>query len=206
MKNNIEKLSPKRFSKMSKIGNAAVKLFNERGYLETTMDEISSAAKMSKGGIYHYFLTKSEILFFILNNFMDLLLEGLEEKLDGVEGDLEKIKFLIYRHIEYHTKYPSVSKTLLQQGHLLRSEYKTIAEKEKKYYQLVASVLSDFWGGRIEKERLTAITFTLFGMCNWIYSWYNPKGPVTAQELSEIIYQIFTRGIDQSPIFKKPKN
>ena len=191
---------------MSKIGNAAVKLFNERGYLETTMDEISSAAKMSKGGIYHYFLTKSEILFFILNNFMDLLLEGLEEKLDGVEGDLEKIKFLIYRHIEYHTKYPSVSKTLLQQGHLLRSEYKTIAEKEKKYYQIVASVLSDFWGGRIEKERLTAITFTLFGMCNWIYSWYNPKGPVTAQELSEIIYQIFTRGIDQSPIFKKPKN
>ena len=137
---------------------------------------------------------------------MDLLLEGLEEKLDGVEGDLEKIKFLIYRHIEYHTKYPSVSKTLLQQGHLLRSEYKTIAEKEKKYYRMVASVLSDFWGGRIEKERLTAITFTLFGMCNWIYSWYNPKGPVTAQELSEIIYQIFTRGIDQSPILKKPKN
>jgi AcrR family transcriptional regulator len=206
MKSNIKKLSPKRFDKMVKIGNAAVKLFNERGYLETTMDEISSAAKMSKGGIYHYFLTKSEILFFILNNFMDLLLEGLGEKLEKVEGNLEKIKFLIYRHIEFHTKYPSVSKTLLQQGHLLRSEYKTIAEKEKKYYQMVASVLSDFWGGRIEKERLTAITFTLFGMCNWIYSWYNPKGPVTAQELSEIIYQIFTRGIDQGPILKKPKN
>jgi AcrR family transcriptional regulator len=203
MKNNIKKLSPKRLGKMSKIGNAAVKLFNERGYLETTIDEISLAAKMSKGGIYHYFLTKSEILFFILNNFMDLLLEGLEEKLDGVEGDLEKIKFLIYRHIEYYTKYPSVSKTLLQQGHLLRSEYKTIAEKEKKYYQLVASVLSDFWGGRIEKERLTAITFTLFGMCNWIYSWYNPKGPVPVQELSEIIYQIFTRGIGQGPLLKK---
>jgi AcrR family transcriptional regulator len=195
MKDNLKKISPKRFSKMVKIGNAAVKLFNEKGYLETTMDEISSAAKMSKGGIYHYFLTKSEILFFILNNFMDLLLEGLEEKLEGVEGDLEKIKFLIYRHIEFHTKYPSVSKTLLQQGHLLRSEYKTIAEKEKKYYHIVASVLSDFWGGRMRKERLTAITFTLFGMCNWIYSWYNPKGPVTAQELSEIIYRIFTRGI-----------
>jgi AcrR family transcriptional regulator len=206
MENNLKKRNKNKFNKMVKIGNAAVKLFNEKGYLETNMEEISSAAKMSKGGIYHYFYSKSEILFFILNNFMDLLLEGLEEKLKGIEGGLQKIKFLIYRHIEFHTKHPSVSKTLLQQGHLLRSKYKTIAEKEKKYYQIVTSVLSDFEGGHIEKEKLTVITFTLFGMCNWIYSWYNPKGPVTPEELSEIIFQIFTKGISKGRILKSRKS
>ena len=81
MKSNLKKLAQNRFNKMVKIGNAAVKLFNEKGYLETTMDEISSAAKMSKGGIYHYFYTKSEILFFILNNFMDILTGGIGAKI-----------------------------------------------------------------------------------------------------------------------------
>jgi hypothetical protein len=80
-----------------------------------------------------------------------------------------------------------------------------LLKKEIKYYEIVASVLSDVWGGHIEKGKLTVITFTLFGMCNWIYSWYNPKGAITPQELSEIIYQIFTKGICGDNILKKKK-
>ena len=32
-------------------------------------------------------------------------------------------------------------------------------------------------------------------MCNWIYSWYDPKGPINAERLSEIIMDIFARGL-----------
>ena len=37
-------------------------------------------------------------------------------------------------------------------------------------------------------------TFLLFGMCNWIYSWYHPRGPVSPEELSAIIYDLFMEG------------
>jgi hypothetical protein len=39
------------------------------------------------------------------------------------------------------------------------------------------------------------LTFLLFGMCNWINSWYDPKGAVTAEELSERIFAVFLDGV-----------
>jgi len=70
-------LGRKRWKKAVSIGEAAAQLFNERGYLETSMDDIAAAANLSKGGIYHYFFSKSEILYFISTNYIDLLLKYL---------------------------------------------------------------------------------------------------------------------------------
>lgn len=191
-----KQLGQKRWEKAVSIGRAAAKLFNEKGYLETSMDDIAAAAKLSKGGIYHYFFSKNEILYFISTNFMDLLLKDLEQELEKIEDTFSKIQFIISRHIQFYVKYISEAKTLLHEAYLLPSEYfKIIAEKERQYYQIVGSVLSDFWDGRVEKDQLRVIIFTLFGMCNAIYHWYNPKRSITPQELSEIIGKIFCKGI-----------
>ena len=188
-------LDEKRSEKIRGIGKAAAKLFNERGFLETSMDSISDAARLSKGGIYHYFSSKNDILYFILTNYLDLILEGLEGDLKGIRGSLERLQFIISRHIELYRNNVSEAKILLHEAHFLPGKYfKTIAEKERQYYQILAAVLSEFFDGRVPKERLTTITFTLLGMCNWIYSWYDPKGPVSPEELSEIIYTIFSSG------------
>jgi AcrR family transcriptional regulator len=74
-----KQLDQKRWGKAVSIGRATTKLFNEKGYLETSMDDIAMAANLSKGGIYHYFFSKHEILYFISTNYMDLLLQDLEQ-------------------------------------------------------------------------------------------------------------------------------
>jgi len=186
----------KRWGKTVSIGAAAAKLFNEKGYLETSMDDISAAANLSKGGIYHYFFSKNEILYFISTNYMDLLLKDLEQELEKIEDDISKIRFVISRHIDLYTKYTSEAKTTLHEAHLLPSEYfRKYAVKERRYYRIVADVLSEFFGGRIDKGQLRVMSLTLFGMCNWIYHWYKPKRSVSPQELSEIISDIFCRGV-----------
>jgi len=135
-------LDQKGWKKAVRIGKAAAKLFNGKGYLETKMDEIAKGAKMSKGGVYHYFSSKDEILYFILNNYMDLILGDLEEELKEMEGGLSKIKHIISRHIALYTRNPSEAKTLLHDAHCLPKKYfKPIAEKERKYYQIVTSAL-----------------------------------------------------------------
>jgi TetR/AcrR family transcriptional regulator, cholesterol catabolism regulator len=191
-----KQLGQKRLEKAVSIGRAAAKLFNEKGYLETSMDDIAAAANLSKGGIYHYFFSKHEILYFISTNYMDLLLKDLEPELKKIEDSFSKIRFIVSRHIDPYTKYTPEAKTTLHEAHLLPSEYfKIYAEKERRYYRIVADVLSDFFDNRIQKGQLRVITFTLFGMCNWIYHWYKPKRFVSPQELSEIISDVFCRGI-----------
>ena len=196
MENRQKQLDHKKLEKASAIGKIAAALFNQKGYLETSMDDISIAGQLSKGGIYHYFSSKHEILYFISTNYMDLLLKDLEQELKKIDGSLSKIKFIIFRHIDTYTKYTSEAKTTLHEAHLLPPHYfKIYSGKEKKYYRIVADVLSEVIGGPIPKSRLRVITFTLLGMCNWIYHWYKPKGHVSPSELSEIITNIFSKGI-----------
>ena len=58
--------------KKARISKAAAKLFNAKGYLETSIADISFAAKMSKGGVFYYFSTKDEILYYILSNYLKI--------------------------------------------------------------------------------------------------------------------------------------
>jgi AcrR family transcriptional regulator len=176
MKDPFKQLGKKELEKMTAIAKVAAKLFNEKGYLETSMDDISNAADLSKGGIYHYFSSKNEILYFISMHYMDLLLRDLEEELNKIGDNFSRIQFIISHHIEVYTGSMSEAKTTLHEAHLLPPEYfRKYAEKEKRYYRIVADVLSDALGSHIQKGQLRAITFTLLGMCNWIYHWYKPR-------------------------------
>jgi AcrR family transcriptional regulator len=196
MQKYLKQLTQKEMGKMTNIAKAAAKLFNEKGYLETSMDDISAAAKLSKGGIYHYFSSKNEILYFISTHFMGLLLEDLEQELEKVEDNFAKIQFIISRHIGFYAKYIAEAKTTIHEGHLLPPEYfKIIADQERQYHEIVSNVLSDFLGDQISRDQLKVLTFILFGTCNGIYFWYDPKRSMTPEELSEIISDILCGGL-----------
>ncbi len=197
-------LTEKEFNKKCAIGRAAVQLFGEMGYLETTLKDISVAAKLSKGGIYHYFSNKHEILYFVLDNYMDTLLGGLEEELEKIPDNASKIEFVIFRHLGFFSKKTAEAKALLIDSRNLPAEYfKIIAEKEKKYAQIVSTVISDYLTGSLSIDRIKAISFTMFGMCNAIMYWYNPQGNVTIEELSSICHDIFMKGISS---YKDPSS
>jgi TetR/AcrR family transcriptional regulator len=196
MENKPKPMDQKKLEKAVAIGKMAAALFNQKGYLETSMDDISITAQLSKGGIYHYFSSKHEILYFISTSYMDLLLKDLEQELEKIDDHFSKIRFIISRHIDAFTKYTSEAKTTLHEAHLLPPQYfKIYSRKERRYYRIVADVISEVIGKHTAKSQLRVITFTLLGMCNWIYHWYKPKGYVSPSELSEIITHIFSKGI-----------
>ena len=49
----LDKASSKSDKKIKIIASAAAKLFSEKGYIETSMEDIAAAAKLSKGGMHH---------------------------------------------------------------------------------------------------------------------------------------------------------
>ena len=196
MKEALTNVNGKEWKIAVRICKTAAKLFNKRGYLETSMNDIAAKAKMSKGGVYHYFTSKDQILYFILSNYMDLILADLEQELSQIESNVSKVKFIISRHINLYTKNLSEAKTLLHEANCLpKNKFEIIAGKQRKYFQIVSRVVRESFEKPIPKDKLTALTFLLFGMCNWIYSWYDPKGSVTPQELSDLIYDIFLKGM-----------
>lgn len=191
-----KKLSDKELNKMCAIGRAAAKLFDKKGYLETSLKDISATAKLSKGGIYHYFSSKHQILYFVLDKYMDLLLDGLEEDLEKIPDPGRKIEFILYRHLKlYSGKLPEAKALLIDGRNLPANYFQAIAAKQKRYAQILTDVLSDYFDGKMETAKLKAISYTMFGMCNSIMYWYDPKGAITLEELSRISYDIYVKGI-----------
>jgi len=180
------------------VTEAAAKLFSTRGFIETSMEEIARTAQMSKGGIYHYFKSKTEILDAVVSDFMDTVLADIEGQLAGLENGEEKLSFLVRRHVDIYIRHMHAARVLLKAANNLpSSERKQLTSKERRYYDAVAEIITPFLGEARDRGILTAATFSLLGMCNWIYSWYDPKGPIDPERLSEIIIAIFTRGICQ---------
>lgn len=199
MKFENKELSDRNLKRVMRISTVAAKLFNTKGYLQTTMDDITTAARFSKGGIYHYFSSKDEILFFVLDRYMNLVLQNLEHDLEEIESAREKIQYIISRHIQLYTQNPAEAKTLLNEKYCLPRKYRRkIDRKEREYFQIVRKVLIIFFEGKqkLPRSQITVITFLLFGICNWIFSWYDPKGAVNSEMLSEVIWKIFLNGVD----------
>jgi AcrR family transcriptional regulator len=183
--------------RIMKIAKIAAGLFGTKGYLETSIDDIAAAARVTKGGVYHYFGSKAEILYFICSTYVDLDLENLEESLAGIEDPVEKIKLIIFRHIKHYATHEYGAKTLLNEAYCLPfNYYKQVKERERHYLRIVTQVLSEYVGPRAEKDLITALAFSLFGMMNWIYSWYDPRKSLKPEELSNLVFEIFTKGVN----------
>jgi AcrR family transcriptional regulator len=198
MKSKRKPLSPKGMDKLIGIGKVACTLFTRKGYFETSLEDIAAEARISKGALYHYFPSKTALLYFILKRFGDRLLDNLEEELARIEDDFEKLRFIVYRHIDLSVQYRDEAKALINAKYSLpRKYFKVVTGQETKYYDIVTRVVADLLGDRINQGELTALTFSLFGMCDWIYTWYNPKGSISPEELSEIIFGIFTKGVSR---------
>ena len=183
-------------SKMNVIASAAARLYSTKGYRETSMEDVAVSAKLSKGGMYHYFSSKEDILYFILSNFMDSLLEGFEQDLENIRDPEDKIRYIIRHHVEAYVAHMYSAKVLLNEAYNLSAlRISRIKSKEKQYFSTIAEALSLYVGHRLNKDILTVVTFNLLGMCNWIYSWYNPKGAINPEQLSQVIFKNFTRGL-----------
>jgi Transcriptional regulator len=95
----MSKWEPKE-KRIEDVVNAAVEVFLEKGYEGASMEGIASKAGMSKGGLYHHFKNKEEILFYVNNKLCEPLSEFVKMAIEQPRAD-EAIKSYISNYITY---------------------------------------------------------------------------------------------------------
>lgn len=94
----MERLSPE---KRLEILDAAMKLFSERGFERTTVDEIAASANVGKGTIYLYFENKEEVFFASVEEGLATMHRLSSEILAGPGDYLSKIGAVIRAHLQF---------------------------------------------------------------------------------------------------------
>jgi AcrR family transcriptional regulator len=170
----------------------AARLFQQRGYDATSMNDVAAALKLSKGGLYHHFQSKDEILFEIMNHAMELTQERVIAPVRSIVGAEERLRALIRLHLEVVLSPRDREITvMLHENHPLPPALrKRINARKKEYIHFVESLIADVQNQAQKSTRPSkgavsprAAAFALLGMINWIYQWYKPEGELQANNL-----------------------
>ena len=99
-----------------RIFNTAVKLFAEKGYDNTNIEEITAIAGVAKGSLYYHFSKKEDIFNLILDEGEKLLVNSIEIKTRNCKNSLDKIKEIIMIQIKIMINYEDFYNTVLSQA------------------------------------------------------------------------------------------
>jgi AcrR family transcriptional regulator len=176
----------------------AARLFQQQGYDATSMNDVAAALKLSKGGLYHHFQSKDEILFDLMNHAMDITEQRVIAPVKAVSNPEERLRMLIRRHIAVVLSERDREITvMLHENHPLSPALrKRINNRKKDYVHFLENLVEEVQAARGSSGKVTprAAAFALLGMINWIYQWYRPNGALQEDGLVEQYTEIFVKG------------
>jgi TetR/AcrR family transcriptional regulator, cholesterol catabolism regulator len=182
--------------RLAKILVHATNVFYEKGYAAASMRDLSRVSGVSLSGLYYYFKSKEELLYLIQKDTFTTIVARLRERLEEVSDPAERIRCFILNHLEYFLANQKAMKVLSHEDEVLRNGFGSeIAAIKREYYRICIELLDNYKAARgLEFSSRTGV-LSLFGMMNWIYTWYNPRVDAHAQELAREMGDIFLRGV-----------
>ncbi|HLC42613.1 MAG TPA: 2-hydroxyacyl-CoA dehydratase [Methylomirabilota bacterium] len=177
---------------------AAAAVFAARGFHQASVREISNEAGISLAGLYYYFPSKADLLFRIATSAFDVILEKLEETLAGVSDPEERVRVFIQNHLEFFLNHMNEMKVVTREPGFLDGEFREIvAEKQRRYYVRSIEILGGLNATHWSAEGLRASALSLFGMINWIFTWYRPEKDGDAKRMADQMADLFLYGFVQ---------
>ncbi len=148
-----------------KIFETSMKLFAEKGYDATSIEEITATVGVAKGTLYYHFSSKEEIFNFLIEEGVKLLQNSIDIKTAKLENYIDKLKAIILIEIKIVAKYEDFMTILLSQiyGKEARNQkcQKLIYEYINKIEKIVEEGIEK---GQIKKGNPQAIASEIYGL------------------------------------------
>ncbi|MBU2647364.1 TetR/AcrR family transcriptional regulator [bacterium] len=181
------------------IAQAAMEVFARRGYKTTSLQEIAEKVEITKAGIYHYFKTKEEILYFILvNNNLEKIdrFKAVDPTQNGkLKEPLEILRHIIrsYAHISLETN--DVALLSMRERHQLTGKnLESFQQMEKEIFSLLKAKIKVVPQIKAHYDTNT-IAYLIISMSAWFGYWLKNDGRLSREEIVEQSIEIICSGV-----------
>ena len=175
-------------------------LFDAGGYHRATMQMLADEVGLGKPTLYHYFRSKTDILYAIHQQHIAALIEGLDsEQRRGASHD----QLLIHACrdiLEEIAKHPGYVRAFFEHyGELDDSKRTDIRKRRQEYFAKICGIIkSGIAAGAFRKCDVELTAYGFLGMCSWAYQWYPPMMQrVPPQKLAETLCETFLQGLNE---------
>lgn len=174
----------------------AAGLFARNGYTRTSMDGVAKLCGVTKPTLYHYYRDKDDLLLSIVNQHLSRLLQVVEqveaEALDG-PGRLHR---LVQRFLEEYADARDKHRVLTEDVKFLPPQDRAdVVRLERSVVAAFVEAICDIRPDLKPHELATPVAMLLFGMINWLFTWWDPRGRLGPDELARLIDQLLFRGL-----------
>ena len=173
--------------KRQRVLDAATELFYEKGYTNTTLDEIASRLGVTKPFIYTNFGSKSDLLVAICRIGVRNALAAIDRVLEHGEPSITLLKRFVPRYVSSVLKsQKNIAINIREEKNLLPEHAEELAALRHKFMVRIESLLTTACkneGINLRDPRVTA--FAIVGAVSWSTFWFNAGGPLSADDVSE---------------------
>jgi AcrR family transcriptional regulator len=189
--------TPAASGRRSEIVRHAAALFDAGGYHATSMEDIADAVGVRKPTLYHYFRTKDEILFWIHDEFIELLISRQTRRLETPMGEEQLLLEVMADILELMETHRGHVRVFFEHHRDLPAEQLTaIAAKRERYQAMVSDAIRcGIERGTFRPVDVQLATLALFGTCNWAYQWYRAGGALRTREIAYQFWDMLLNGL-----------
>jgi TetR/AcrR family transcriptional regulator len=171
--------------------------FARDGYDRASMAGLAAECGVSKALLYHYYASKEALLFGILSNHLQALVDVVESADAPGRPPEERLGRLVMALLDAYRDADAEHKVQINALRLLpeaeQAELKTLERKLVAIFSDAIRAVEPraFQDGRLLKP----VTMSLFGMLNWFYMWFREGRPVSREEYAALATRMLVNGV-----------
>jgi AcrR family transcriptional regulator len=180
---------------------AALRLFREKGYHATSMQDIAAAVGLYKGSLYHYIGGKQDLLVQVFERAMSTLIAEVESiAADTSLGPSTQMRLIVAAHVEAVAGNLDALTVYLHEWRALAGDaFANVQAQSERYTLLVSEIVGrGVKLGEFDTPDVRIATLGVLGMCNWLCQWYRPGGRLGPAEIAGHFADLVLDGLSSS--------
>jgi AcrR family transcriptional regulator len=168
--------------------DCAVKLFAEKGFDGTSINDIAAMTTLKKPSLYHYFPSKQSILAAVLEDGIAELWPAAQD-IARISDPVERIRRLLAAHLSnFRRKLPHIVVFLLERTKVDADLAATYLEQRRQYDAFyVEAIREGQEQGLFRVDDPVVLAYAILGMVNWMVQWYDPRGRLPLKDVANIL-------------------
>jgi AcrR family transcriptional regulator len=188
-------------SRADQLLETATLLFKEKGYHNTSMQDLADALGMQKGSLYYYIESKEELLRVLLEQATSILGAQIDEIYASDLPSSEKLRRVLENHGRAIMDHLNLVTVYLQEYRSLPPErLEEVLARREYYEQRLMQILEDgISSGEFRPVNVKMTVFGFLGMLNWTHQWFSPEGELTSEEIAAILADLALHAVSKKP-------